>query len=159
MDVVMDDFGRAACLSYSGFAQEWAGQVELALKSFRDAQAVMSTIGMPGYACDALAGQARCYLKLGRIDSAIRYVRETYDYIHDAGGKGLEFPILAYLTCAKVYGTAANEERARESVEAGYDKLMQLSEKITDNKLRSSFLRNVPEHQEIISYWEKLHEI
>ena len=116
---------------------------------FRDAHNALNELGVKGYATDALAGQARCSLKTNHLDKAVIMADEVYDYIDRKNGIGLEFPILAYLSCGMVYAARGDKAQTRKVIEAGNLKLKQLSDKITDPELRSSFLHNVPEHLEI----------
>jgi len=122
---------------------------------FSNAYTTMTEIGVKGYATDALAGQARCSLKLGYPDEAVTLADQVFDYIVKNDGVGLEFPILAYLSCGKVYAAQGEDTRTEKVIEAGNLKLKQLSDKINDPELRSSFLQNVPEHQEIQRRMEK----
>jgi hypothetical protein len=61
----------------------------------------------------------------------------------------MEFPILAYLTCARVFEKAGDQERRQRSIEDGYKQLMVRAEKISDSKWRKVYLMEVFENQEI----------
>ena len=61
---------------------------------------------MPGNGQDALAGLARNSLSVGEAAQALEYTRGVWEYLVENGAQALEFPILAYQTCAQVFAAA-----------------------------------------------------
>jgi hypothetical protein len=65
----------------------------------------------------------------------------------------MEFPVLAYETCANVYLASGQILLAQLVIKAGYDELMVRANKISLPEWRRSFLEQVPEHQRIQARW------
>jgi hypothetical protein len=65
----------------------------------------------------------------------------------------MEFPILAYQTCADLFAAVGDVERSRVAIEKGYRELLDRAERIGDPAWRFSFLENVPEHRTITERW------
>jgi len=149
MAAVEDNFGQAAGYSYLAHVMESAGETDVAGQYFGEAKKALDQIGAHAYVNDALAGLARIELVQGRVETASQYCQEVAAYIEEHGAKGLEFPILAYTSCARVFQAAGELEAARMAVEAGYAELMDRASKIDDPIWRQSLLDNVPEHREI----------
>jgi tetratricopeptide (TPR) repeat protein len=149
-----DTFGEAASLSYLGMIHEARGEPLVALENFEQAREIMQRIGARGYAGDALAGIARCKLVLGDQDAALNSARGVWDYLEEQRGQGMEFPILAYQTCAKIFQASVSKEMAEPAIRKGYEALLERGEKISDETLRRTFFENVPEHKAITSSWK-----
>ncbi len=149
-------FGQAAGQSYLALAKEHSGEIEGALQLFSKARATFEDIGVPGYAHDALAGLARCLLTQRRLEEVGQHVAELWDYLAQGGAEGMEFPVMAYQTCADVFDALGDTERARAALEAGYGELVARADKISDAEWRRSFLENVPEHRSITVRWQQV---
>jgi hypothetical protein len=53
--------------------------------------------------------------------------------------------------------SALNElDKARKAIEAGYQELIQRSEKISRLEWGRSYLFNIPEHRALIELWEQI---
>jgi tetratricopeptide (TPR) repeat protein len=152
---VGDTFGEAVCCSYLGIALEAAEQTAAAHTAFVEAREKLNQIGAKVYAIDALAGICRCALIQGDLGRAEQYTSELWDYLtrHTAGG--LEFPILAYLTCTQVFQALDDTSRALAAIQSGRDELMTRAEKISKSEWRQSFLRDVAEHRTIVDLLER----
>jgi len=150
MVAVEDNFGQAVGYAYLAHVMESCGEPGLASQYFDEAKQALDHIGAHAYVNDALAGLARIELDQGRVEKACQYCREVSVYIEEHGAKGLEFPILAYTSCARVFQAAGELEAARTAVEDGYAELMDHADKIVDPIWRQSLLDNVSEHREII---------
>ncbi len=149
MAAVEDNFGQAAGYSYLAHVMESAGETDVAGQYFGEAKQALDQIGAHAYVNDALAGLARSALAQGRVETASQYCREVTAYLDEHGAKGLEFPTLAYTSCARVFQAAGELEAARTAIEAGYAELMDRAGKIDDPIWRQSLLDNVREHREI----------
>jgi class 3 adenylate cyclase/tetratricopeptide (TPR) repeat protein len=146
---INDTFALAACHSYLGLNLEGISQYDLAASSYSEAWETFCQVGAPGYAMDALSGMARCALEIGQLDQARNHSLEICTYLEENGSQGMEFPILAYLTCARIFEQTGDEERRRESIEKGHQQLMERAEVISDLEWRKTFLESLPENQGI----------
>jgi tetratricopeptide (TPR) repeat protein len=155
LEQVGDAFGRAVCCSYHGIALEAAEQAAAAHSAFSEAREKLNEIEAVIYAMDALAGLGRCALTQGDFRQAEQYTLELWDYLTGHGSGGLEFPILAYQTCAQVFQSLGDTTKALAAIRAGHDELMTRAEKISEPEWRRSFLENVAEHRTIVELWER----
>lgn len=147
-----DIFLQGFCYSYLGHVLEKIGDVIGAMRSFENARHLFDQVGTRGYACDALAGLARCLLAQGQIAEALQHTSEVWNYLQTSS-QGMEFPILAYQTCVDVFNQSGDSEKAAQALQAGFSTLMDRADKISDSTLRKSFLENVPEHRAMMEKW------
>lgn len=153
LEALQDRFGQAAGQCYLALVKEAAREHAGAHESFAHAQATLARIGVSGSASDATAGIVRCLLALGRIEEAAQQAEALWEHLSEAGPGGMEFPILAYLTCADLFAAVGEAERSQAAIETGYRELLDRAEKIGDQAWRISFLENVPEHRVILERW------
>jgi hypothetical protein len=104
---------------------------------------------------DAEAGAARSLLAMNNRDPAERYAVLLWDYLRQHAGLGMEFPILAYETCADVFQAAGWSSLAHRAIGAGYGELLIRAGRISLPEWRKSFLERVPEHQRIQIRWQE----
>ncbi len=152
-----DEFGHAAGLTYLGLAHEACGKADAAADSFRQAMKIHLRIGIIGYSIDARSGLARCALAGGSVQEAGELAGEIWNHLSEHGAAGLEFPILAYLTCVQVNQVLGGSGIAEAALSAGYRELMDRVAKISEPEWRISFMENVPEHRQIIDLWNAAH--
>jgi hypothetical protein len=152
---VEDVFGQAVCCTYLGFALEASGQPASAASTFDDARQKLGQTGAAGYAADALAGLCRSALAQDQVGQAEQHALEIWSYLAQHGTGGLEFPILAYQTCAQAFEASGNVSRSQAAVEAGYNELMARAERISDPDWRRAFLENVAEHRTVVKLSER----
>ena len=150
LETLHDRFGQAAVQSYLGLAEEQSGDVQQALRCFTNARATLCDIGVPGYANDALAGQIRCLLALGRLEEARASNEELWQRLSEGGGEGMEFSILAYETCANLFEASGDSAQSLLAIERGCAELGARAERIGDLTWRLAFLENVPEHHRFV---------
>jgi len=150
-----EEFGQAAGHSYLGLVLESEEKYVQAEEQFRTGKEKFQTIQMLGCVYDAVAGQARCAWKLGKIVEALSLASELWNYLDRNGSKGMEFPIWAYLTCAQIFAATGDNSRSGIALQAGYEVLQKLAEDISDPEWRESYLNNIPEHQELVARWQK----
>ena len=142
-------FDYAVGQIYASLAREQAGQVNEALAGFEQAAATLGEIGAPGNTHDAEAGVARCMLALNNLDIAQHYAVPLWDYLQQQAGIGMEFPLLAYETCADVFTATGQASLANRVIEAGYNELMARAGRISLLEWRRSYLEQLPEHRRI----------
>ncbi|MGD8806057.1 MAG: AAA family ATPase, partial [Chloroflexota bacterium] len=153
---VDDRFGIAASHSYLGMALESDGQPEQAAASYEIAEQMMAELSATGYAIDAIAGRGRCALLLDDKAQAGQLASDVWAYLRQSGPGGLEFPMLAYESCALVFESTDDSAAHQAIVEASYGELMKRAQQISDETWRDSYLHNVPEHRALIERWERL---
>jgi class 3 adenylate cyclase/tetratricopeptide (TPR) repeat protein len=156
LTALSDAMGRAWGASYLGLVNEQAGAWGAAQACFAQARVQFQQMGVHGCAMDALAGIARCALADGDSASARDGAVQVWSYLQDPGSRALEFPILAYLTCAQVFEAADERDLCRKALEEGYQELQERAAKISDEEWRQSFLNNVAEHRKIQSFRQRL---
>jgi class 3 adenylate cyclase/tetratricopeptide (TPR) repeat protein len=152
----VDHFAAAVGYSYLGLAAEAAGDPTAARRHFAEAWRRLEALGMLGNGQDALAGLARSALSMGETGQALKYAGGVWEYLIKNGSRALEFPILAYQTCAQVFAAAADPARGKEASRRGYQELLERAAKISDPAWRRAFLENIPEHKVIARSGEQL---
>ena len=156
MEGVEDNFGLSVSYTYLGLALEAGELTDQAAAAYETAAGLLRQAGAAGFAVDASAGRCRCALMQGDRSLAERLADEVWDYLRQSGASGLEFPLLAFESCARVFEASGNEVALRASIEAGYRELVERAQKISDSEWRDSFLHNVPEHRALGKRWEQL---
>jgi class 3 adenylate cyclase/tetratricopeptide (TPR) repeat protein len=150
-----DVFGMGVGPSYLGLCLELVADYSGASRAFGEAFGTLMESGLQSFAQDALAGLARCHLAQGNRKEARKTAEELWEYLKERGGKGLELPIKAYLTCATIFDNLEETEEATAAIEAGYRELIEQATRISDAAWCTSFLDNVPEHREIQQLWDR----
>ena len=156
MAAVRDEFARAACLAYLALAFELSGKAAEAAEHYTQARELFNHLGILAYAHDSLAGLARCALSRGEAATALEYASQLWNDLSQKGSQGMEFPIWAYLTCAQVFEATGDSDRCHRALKAGYADLMARAEKISTLEWRASFLSNIPEHQDLTAWHQKV---
>jgi tetratricopeptide (TPR) repeat protein len=150
-----DRFGQAACHLYAALANESSGEHQGAEECFFQAGEMFRAIGIRGCANDAHAGVARCSLALGQLAAAQQHAAMVWTYLDNQGPGAMEFPVLAYLTCADVFEAAGRLEASRRAMEDGYSELVRRADRLGDAEWRRSFLEHVPEHRRLTERWQQ----
>jgi len=150
-----DEFGYAVGQTYTGMAKEHCGRLDEALVDFNQSADSLRKIGALSNVHDAEAGMARCLLAAGRKAEAFVSVAPVWDYLQQQKGAGMEFPLLAYQSCAEVYSAVGEETLVKSVIESGYDELMARANKISLTEWRQSYLEKVPEHRYIRARWQE----
>jgi predicted KAP-like P-loop ATPase len=93
------------------------------------------------------------------LGQAQEYIAEILDLLQTAApGATLSTfePFRVYLTCYHLLA-ANQDERASSILQTAYRLLQERATQITDEKLRRSFLENVPEHREIVAAYRAVY--
>jgi class 3 adenylate cyclase/tetratricopeptide (TPR) repeat protein len=152
----MDDIlNYAIGHTYLALAREQSGQVEEALSTFKQAAVMLKEIGTQGNMFDAEAGLVRCLHALHQVEQAQQHVTPLWDYLLHHSGARMEFPVMAYETCADAFYSAGQALLARRAIGAGYGELIIRTGKISLPKWRQSFLERVPENLRIQERWRE----
>ena len=146
---INDALALAACHTYQGLNFEAAGQCDMAQSCFQEAYESFQQVGAPGYAVDALGGIARCALEAGDPEQARVHSDKICAYLEGYGSQGMEFPILAYLTCARICEKQGDQERRQQIIANGHEQLMKRAEKISDPEWKNVFLEQLPENHQL----------
>lgn len=141
-----DSFAQAIGRSYMGLALELAGAHEEALQAFREGRRLLDEAGAAGYAADALAGLCRCAMAMGDTAQASPYGSSLWRYLSEEGAGGLEFPILAYQSCAMLFDATGDAALRHQAVQAGVHELRSRAARISDPEWRRIYLEEIPEH-------------
>ncbi|MHA2429232.1 MAG: tetratricopeptide repeat protein, partial [Candidatus Hermodarchaeia archaeon] len=157
-EAIGDAFGRGSSLLYLALAYEHLGELTGAEKHFTRAREVFSEVGMVGLELDAIAGLARCTLTSGSHGEAQKFITELWDHLSHDGATGMEFPVLIYQTCAKVFESLGDSDKSKSALDAGYQTLMTQADKITNMELRQSYLDNVPENRALFEMWSRCND-
>jgi adenylate cyclase len=139
-------------LTFLGHALVELGRLEEAAAAYRDAQDLWRELGHLGPAMDSLAGLARVSLAQGDQSQAQAQVEEILSYLETNSLEGADEPFRVYLTCYRVL-KANQHPRAQEILTTAYNLLQEQAGNTTDEKMRRSFLENVPAHQELVREW------
>jgi len=155
METLGDTFAGAASYMYLGLCLEKALDFSTAIEKYSAGLEIYKDIWLEGNAVDVQAGLARCNQALGLEQEAFALTREVWVYLQEHGSKGLEFPILAYQTCASIFKAVGDDDRTAIAVEEGWNELMSRADNISDASWRESFIENVPEHRELSAMWDR----
>jgi tetratricopeptide (TPR) repeat protein len=150
-----DTFAIAISHMYMGLCLEHSKNFSGAIRSYQTAHGIFQGTDLGGHAMDTTAGSARCKHALGFQQEALEHTREVWEYLQESGSKGLEFPILAYQTCANIFKAVDDEQQSASAVEEGWDELMSRADSISDASWRESFIENVPEHRVMSEMWDR----
>ncbi len=145
-----DRFGEAATHSYRGLALEAHGRISEAAAAFQQARQQFEAVGAEGYAADSLAGMARAALAAGRLEDAQGLIEHLWDQLVAQGADGLEFPALAFETCADVFSALDQFESEDQAVRFGVSDLTRRAEQISEPSWRQSYLEQIPEHRRLL---------
>jgi len=155
LEIIQDQFGQAAGWLYLGRLREEEAEFALAQGHYNQALECFEKSALPEYACDARAGLARCQLRRGKITQAAAIARQVWAALGEQEGKGMEFPILAYHTCAQVFIDAQELAAAKEVLTAGHRVLVEGVSRIKDPAWRAIYLEQVAENRALLESWQK----
>jgi tetratricopeptide (TPR) repeat protein len=145
-----DRIGQGRALTIQGHALLGLDHVEEAANAYREALTLRHELGQLHLAMEPLAGIARVCKTQNDSTKAQTHVEEIMDFLIDNTLDGPEEPFRIYLTCYRVLH-ANGDPRAQEILNTAHNLLQEQSVRISDEKLRRSFLENVRAHREILS--------
>ena len=107
-------------------------------------------------AIEPVAGLARVALAEGDIAQALRHVENIVAYLERGGTvNGTNEPLRIYLTCYQVL-RASNDPRAERVLTTGYRLLQERVAKLPEERLRHTYVENVPYHRELVAAWAEM---
>jgi tetratricopeptide (TPR) repeat protein len=151
--IMEDPVADAAYHTYHGLVSEQIQQPADAKEHYEKAARLFNQIGSLGYEQDAVAGLARAELSTQKVTVADRLADEVWDYLTKNGAEGMEFPILAYLTCAQIFQAAQDRNKMLAAIVAGYNELIKRAEKFNDKGWRDTYLHAITEHAAMLEMW------
>jgi len=155
LDALGDTFAIGVSYTYLGLCLERAMKTEEACSSFQTARDILSENGLLIFMQDAIAGLVRCKIEMGSSKEALGHANGLWEHLQKQGSKGLEFPILAYLTCVNACEATGDNEKSKIALEDGWKELKKRADKISDQSWRKAFLENVPEHRALLEIWDR----
>jgi predicted ATPase len=121
---------------------------EAANAAYGQALELRRELGQPHRAIEALAGLADVFLAQGEQAQAQAQAEKVLSYLENHTLDGVDEPFRVYLTCYRVLH-ANQDPRAASLLATAHHLLQEWAAKISDEKMRHSFLKNVTIHQEI----------
>ncbi|MFC2046168.1 tetratricopeptide repeat protein, partial [Chloroflexota bacterium] len=138
-----------------GHALAGLGLLDEAAKAYWESVTLRRETGWPILALEPLAGLARVALAQGDEAQAQALVEEILEHLESGGAlDGIISPFQVFLTCYCVL-EAGGDSRALEILATAHDQLQERAAKITDEKLRRSYLENVVAHRELLQAFER----
>jgi tetratricopeptide (TPR) repeat protein len=104
---------------------------------------------------EALAGLARLALGGGQPAQALEHVEEILTHLQNHTLDGTYEPFRVYWTCYRVL-KAHDDGRAAEVLHTAYTLLQARAAGIEDERLRTSFLEEVPAHRKLVQEYHRL---
>jgi tetratricopeptide (TPR) repeat protein len=137
-----------------GHALSGLGDTKGATAAYQQALQRYRQAGFLNPPVEARAGLARLELAWGAPALALDHVEEILAHLQDHSLDGTYEPFRIYLTCVRVL-QAHDDPRATEVRRTAYTLLQERAAGIEDERLRRSFLENVPAHRELLTEYEQ----
>jgi class 3 adenylate cyclase/tetratricopeptide (TPR) repeat protein len=152
LEALSDQFGLASRQFYLGLANEKMDQLSEAAGHFETAQASFEQLGAAPQATEAQAGRARLALQRADLQEAGEIALGIGFYLEQHGPQALELPMLAYLTCARVFQTTGDTQRLERTLAEARRELQARLSRISDAGWQKTYLEAIPEHRELIAF-------
>ena len=137
-----------------GHALLGLGALDKARAAYQESVTLRREHGQTHLIAEPLAGLARVCQAQGNLGQALAHVEEILDHLESGGTlDGAISPFQVYLTCYRVL-EANQDSRARGILDTAHDLLQERAGKITDEKMRRSFLENVAPHRELVQEFQ-----
>ncbi len=146
---IEDVYSLGYTLNHLGLAWLGLGELERAEAAFSEALHMRRRLEQDAAALDDLAGLARVALARGEIAEAQNHVAEILTYLEAQSVEGVEFPVLVYLTCARVSRAVGEEAQAEIVLAEGRRLLETRAAAIQDTALRAQFVERAPFNREL----------
>jgi predicted ATPase len=146
------------CSYYLALLLESIEDYSDAARYYEQVRLASKEVGKASLEHEALAGSARCALGQGKLDLARQEIELVWNYVIETGTIGMYFPIFTYQTFADIFDALGDTDQAQAATEAGYTELMESADHINNPQWRRSFLRDVPEHREMVTMWERMND-
>lgn len=131
------------------------GRLEEAAAYFEASSEIWKALDWSGQITESQSGLARVALAQGDPSRAVMLVEEILPKLDTQSLAGSEQSFRIYLTCVQVL-SAQQDPRASVVLRKVYDQLQEQAARITDDALRHAFLHNVPEHRQLLDFYQTL---
>ena len=147
-----DQRGLASRQFYLGLSYESANDLVEAANHFTSTCRSFEVLGDTSGVAEAQAGLARLALKNGELDEAEELALKIMNYLDQEGPQGLEFPILVYYSCVKVFDALEETQMVQHALEMGAKEIQDRLDMISDGDWKSVFLEDIPENRGLLAY-------
>ena len=113
------------------------------------ARDIFSEIGTPFSATVDLATVSLAALAQNNSELALKYANAAFSLLNECGGEGPDFPHRDYWMCARVFQFLGQQRDAEVAQAAACRLLQDKAARISDLRMRTSFLENVSFNREI----------
>ncbi len=145
-----DQMGLAYHQLYLGMLKEQSGELDAAQACYRTAHGEFHRLEAPPLSAEAHASLAHLYLLQGQLEPAREAAAQAAAYLEQHGPGGLEFPIRAYLNCARVFAAAGEQAAFERTLQIARRELEDRAARLSDPDWRRTFLEAVPENRELL---------
>lgn len=149
---------QAIAYTYIGYVYERMKRWQNAQSSYNEAVHLWRQITNPRI-IESIAGEARCAMEQGEIDTARKHVDDVLGRISAIGSEceGVEYPLWVYLSCVNVLRACKEETQASYLLETAHQILMRRLDTISRPTLRNAYLNQVPCNHSICDLWNMVH--
>jgi hypothetical protein len=126
-----------------------------AVAAYQEAADALRETGGASATLLGLALRVKASQAQGDLTGAMTVVEEILAESDDGSLAGVRNLHRTYLVCYRVLH-AVGDPRAEAVLKTAHRLLQEVAGKITDQRLRSSFLKNVPDHREIVAQFARL---
>ncbi len=121
-----------------------------AADTYRQALTLRRELNQPNLAMEPLAGLARVALAQGDLPQARTHAAEILRHLETGSLDGTDEPCQVYLTCYHALRATEEDSLAQAILSKAHSLLQERAARISDERLRRSFLENVSVHREIV---------
>lgn len=148
---VNDPWVLARALTYYSWTLDEAGQARKARKFIEEALKIERDMGQRQEAVrmETLAHLGRIALNLDDMSLAYTCTRHSLKFIEQHGSQGFEHPGLVFMIGYETFQALQKPKRATAALQQAQRYLAEQAGQIEDEKLRRSFLNEVPEHRRL----------
>jgi tetratricopeptide (TPR) repeat protein len=125
------------------------GELDQARKSFNHSLEIRNTMKQHFRIAELHACLAEVALHEGNVKEAINQIEHTLEFLKDHLPNGTDEPMRIYLTCYQVL-QANDDPRADDILTQAHTLLMERADKIIDDAMCISYLKNVAANREVI---------
>ncbi|MDF1520163.1 MAG: adenylate/guanylate cyclase domain-containing protein [Brevefilum sp.] len=147
-----DQRGLAYRQFYIGLSFEAAEDLSEAVNHFTSAINSFKNIGVTSGIVETQAGLARLAIQAGDISRAEQLALQVIHYLSQEGPQGLELPILAYLSCIKVFDALGDRDTVQQVLKQGLKEIEDQIAMIQDEDWKVAYRDNIPENRALIAF-------
>lgn len=153
---ISDRENEAYALSGMGLNHELLNNMDTAAANYQAAWKLHNEIGATTLAIFDQAGLARIALAQGDLDAAQTYIGPVTNWVKSGNAQKFWDPWIIYLSGYQISAALNDTGAARAILDEAHTVLHQRAEKISDEKLRHGFLKEVQVNQALEQAWHAL---